>query len=223
MSAYDLLVRLLVLLSGAGPAPRVAVGPAAVPTTIDKGLGAFTWAQVVTLSGAVIAASAVVLTLLVNAARTRHETWATLYADALGGVAEYLEGPYRILRKDGEASTRLAITSKLSDVKATIDHSQALLRLHCDAGVADAFDHYVTIAKQEAGQQMHDAWLVDPVTSDAGVNLNVALPRDRSAAARSVLVEVMQSHLRRRWYSRSSHTRYEAAVAAATKRSLAGP
>jgi hypothetical protein len=175
------------------------------------------------LSGAVIAASAVVLTLLVNAARTRHETWATLYADALGAVAEYLEGPYRILRKDGQASTRLAITSKLSDVKAAIDHSQALLRLHCAGGVADAFDHYVTIAKQEAGQQMHDAWLVDPVTVDAGVNLNVALPRDRSTAARAVLVEVMQARLRRRWYSRSSHTRYTAAVAAATTSSLAGP
>jgi hypothetical protein len=175
------------------------------------------------LSGAVIAASAVVLTLLVNAARTRHESWATLYADALGAVAEYLEGPYRILRKDGQASTRLAITSKLSDVKAAIDHSQALLRLLCDAGVADAIDHYVMVAKQEAGQQMHDAWLADPVTVDAGVNLNVALPRDRSAAARALLVEVMQAHLRRRWYSRRSHTRYKAAVAAATTSALAAP
>ncbi|MEV8372655.1 hypothetical protein AB0P21_07950 [Kribbella sp. NPDC056861] len=220
MSLYDLVVRLLMLLPGAGPAPDNIPAPAAVAPA-EGGLGAFTWAQVVTLSGAFIAASAVVLTLLVNAARTRNESWATLYADALGAVAEYLEGPYRILRKDGQASTRFAITSKLSDVKASIDHSQALLRLHCDPAVADAFDHYVTTAKQEAGQQMHDAWLVDPVKTDAGVNLNVALPRDRSTAARAVLVEVMQSHLRRRWYSSSSRRRYKAAAAAAARSSLA--
>lgn len=181
------------------------------------GLGAFTWTQVVTLSGALIAAGAVVLTLLVSAGRARRENWATLYADALGAIAEYLEGPYRILRKDGASSTRLAITARLSDVKTAIDHSQALRRLHCHAGVADAFDQYVTVAKQEAGQQMHDAWLVDPVTADAGMNLDVALPRDRSTAARDLLVEVMQAHLRRRWYSKSSPARYNAAVTAATK------
>ena len=183
-------------------------------TPAPHGLGDFTWTQVVTLLGALIAAGGVILTLLVNASRSRRDNLTTLYANALGAVAEYLEGPYRILRKDGEKATRFAITSKLSDVKTSIDHNQALLRLHADDGVADAYDAYVRAAKEEAGKQMHEAWKVPPVTTDEGVNLNVSLPRGDAEAARARLVEVMQADLHRRWWSRTSKDRYRGAVRA---------
>ena len=187
--------------------------PNTLPAVADtNGLGDFSWAQVAPLLAALIAAAGVALTLLVNAARARRETLATLYGDALGAVAEYLEGPYRILRKDGEASTRFAITSKLSDVKTAIDHHQALLRLHADPLVADAYDLYVNTAKAEAGQQMHDAWNAPAVTTDAGVNLNVALAREQSNAKRDLVVEMMQAHLRRRWYKSETRDRYTKAA-----------
>lgn len=184
-------------------APRPAFIPAAPCLTPDStsALGDFTWAQVVTLAAALIAAGGVIITLLFNAAKSRRDALATLYADALGAVAEYLEGPYRILRKDGTATTRVAIASKISDVKTAIDHNQALLRLHARPGVADAYDAFVLAAKQEAGKQMHAAWEAPPVTTDEAVNLNVALPRGESEAARTRLVEVMQTDLHRRWYS----------------------
>lgn len=200
-------------------------GPGAVThqyarNVIDNtsGLGDFTWANVVTLGGAVLAATGVILTLVINAARSRRDDLKTLYADALGAVAEYLEGPYRILRKDGEKSTRFALTSKLSDVKTAVDHNRALLRLHAAPGVADAYDMFVKAAKGEAGKQMHDAWLVPPVTTDGGVNLDVSLPRQNSDAARAQLIEVMQSHLARRAYRPKSRRRYTDAVSAALLR-----
>lgn len=192
-------------------------GNGASTAVAAAGLGDFTWAQLATLLAALIAAAGVALTLLVNAARGRRETLTTLYGDALGAVAEYLEGPYRILRKDGEAATRFAITSKLSDVKTSIDHHQALLRLHADPLVADAYDLYVNTAKAEAGLQMRDAWEAPAVTSDAEVNLGVALPREMSNATRALAVEMMQAQLRRRWYIASTRDRYRKATVAVSK------
>lgn len=177
--------------------------PSGTSTTADgtnDGLGDFTWTQAVTLAGALIAASMVVLTLIINAARARRDALAALYANALGAVSDYLEGPYRILRKDGTPTTRFAITSKLSDVKSSIDHHQAMLRLQAPQHIADAFDDYVNAAKREAGRQMHDAWLKEPVTVDAGVNLGVSLPRADSEAARDRLCELMQAEQRHRWF-----------------------
>lgn len=199
--------------------------PASVPNTTnaDSGLGDFTWGNLATLLAALLAAGGVILTLLVNAARSRRDNLATLYADALGAVAEYLEGPYRILRKDSENSTRFAITSKLSDVKTAIDHNQALLRLHAREGVADAYDAYVEAAKKEAGRQMHDAWEALPVLTDSEVNLPAPLPRDVSEAARRRLLEVMQADLGRRWYLRASWIRYEKAVQAVETAKVASP
>ena len=196
----------------AGPTPTT---PAQTLET-TSGLGDFTWANAVTLGAALLAASGVILTLIVNAARSRRDDLKTLYADALGAVAEYLEGPYRILRKDGEKSTRFALTTKMSDVKTAVDHNQALLRLHARPGVADAYDKFVNAAKSEAGKQMHDAWLAPPITTDEAINLNDPLPRETSDAARAHLVEVMQADLARRWYRPKTKRRYDDAVAGST-------
>lgn len=164
------------------------------------GLGDFTWTQAVTLAGALVAASMVVLTLIINAARARRDALAALYAEALGAVSDCLEGPYRILRKDRTATTRFAITNQLSGVKSAIDHHQAMLRLQAPPHIADAYDDYVDAAKREAGRQMHDAWLKDPVTTDARVNLGVSLPRTNSDAARGRLCNLMQADQRYRWF-----------------------
>jgi len=190
----------------------------------NDGLGDFAWTQAATLAGALIAASMVVLTLIINAAHARRDALASLYADALGAVSDYLEGPYRILRKDGAASTRFAITNQLSDVKSAIDHRQAMLRLQAPPQIADAYDDYVNAAKREAGRQMHDAWLKDPVTVDAGVNLGVSLPRANSDAARYRLCELMQADQRHRWFKPWSwRQRARAINACISARSAAPP
>ena len=187
-----------------GPQNLIA-GPVATDTlpgnSWSRFWDGFTWAQGATLLAALIAVGGVALTILTNAARARREHLATLYADALHGVADYLEGPYRIRRKDGTCAHRNAITAALSDVKSGIDHSQGLLRLHARPEVGDAFDLYVEAAKREAGQQMHDAWLLPPVTSDAEVNLDVGYDRTLSDEFRAHVVDLMQAELARRLFS----------------------
>ena len=186
------------------------------------GLGDFTWAQVVVLAGALIAATGVGATLRANANNARRQTLTTLYGDALGAVSGYLEGPYRILRKDGEASTRFTLTSGISDVKTSIDHHQALMRLHADPVVADAYDHHVAVAKTEAGVQMQIAWEAPPVKRDTDVNLHTPLPRGNTDAALKVVAEVMQAHLRRRWYHAETRRRYNSAARKVTAAVEAG-
>lgn len=157
-------------------------------------------AQTITLTAAIIAVAGVAATILTATSRARREHRAGLYADALSAVGNYLEGPFRIRRKDGSAAHRNMISAGLSDVKATIDHSQALLRLHADRGVADAYDDYVAAAKCEAGKQMHEAWLVTPITEDKEVNLGTPYDRTLSDKYRKQIVDVMQADLARRWW-----------------------
>jgi hypothetical protein len=203
-----------------GPVP----GGTSITAGGDGGLGDFTWTQAVTLAGALIAASMVVLTLIINAARARRDALAALYADALGAVSDYLEGPYRILRKDGTGTTRFAITNQLSDVKSAIDHHQAMLTLQAPPHIANAYDDYVDAAKREAGRQMHDAWLKDPVNTDAGVNLGVSLPRANSVAARDRLCDLMQADQRYRWFKPWSwRQRTRAIDACVSARSASAP
>jgi hypothetical protein len=176
----------------------------------------FTWTQGGTILAALIAITGVAATIATNAARARRDGLADLYAAALHGVSDYLEGPYRIRRKDGSAERRHAITTTLSDTKSAIDHSQALLRLHARADVADAYDAYYAAAKAEAGQQMHESWKIPAITTDAEVNLNVAYPRDQSDPLLEKVLEVMQADLAWRWWRPSRRRRYKRTVAAAS-------
>lgn len=167
-----------------------------IPSQLDL-IDGWQAAQTATLAAALIAVIGVVATILTTAARARREHKTDLYAEALGAVADYLEGPYRIRRKDGTAAHRNAITAALSDVKSAIDHSQELLRLRALPGVANAYDAYVHAAKIEAGQQMHDAWVMPAITSDAGVNLEVGYERILAARYRTQVVQLMQADIGR--------------------------
>lgn len=173
---------------------------APVSPSADGVVGPLTLSQVITIGTALLSAAVVVVTLLVNAARARRDFLANLFAEALAAVAEYLEGPYRILRKDGTATTRFAITSHLSDVKTSIDRYQELLRLHASRNVSDAYDAYVIVAKTEAGNQMKEAWRAEPIKKDAEVNLGTALPRTETGGARPSVVAAMQSAIDHPWW-----------------------
>lgn len=169
-------------------------------------------AQAATVSAALLAITGVAITIFTTSGRSRREQAASLYADALRGVSEYLEGPYRIRRKDGTPEHRNTITAALSDVKSSIDHSGALLRLHRPLGVADAYDRYVAAAAAEAGRQMYDAWKMPAITSDPEVNLEVTYDRTFSESFRAHVVEMMQADLRRRWYRPLTAFRYRRLV-----------
>jgi hypothetical protein len=172
-------------------------------------------AQWATVIGACIAVLGVAATILTASARSRREQRATLYAQALGSVADYVEGPYRVRRKDGTAEHRNAITASLSDVKSSIDHNRALLRLHGRREVADAFEDYALAAAVEAGAQMHAAWLEPAIQSDAEVNLEVAYDRTFSDRYKAQVVAVMQADLdRHTWKGPFAIPRYRRVASA---------
>jgi hypothetical protein len=155
-------------------------------------------AQTATVLAALIAVLGVAATLLVTSSRARRDHRADLYADALSGVADYMEGPYRIRHKDGSTSQRLAIQTKLSDIKSSIDHSSELLHLHAPAPVVEAYGAYVRAAQLEAGRQMSQAWLIPPIKTDADANIGTGYPRILTQAYREQVLKLMQAELRRR-------------------------
>lgn len=176
------------------------------------GFGAQQWAL---LLAACIAAGGVAATIITTSLRARRDRLTDLYADALSGVADYNEGPYRIRRRDGNADQRFDITTKLSDTKSGIDHSQTLLRLHARPGVAGAYDAYVRASQVEAGGQMQTAWAMPPVTTDDEVNLYKPYSRVHSTPFRERVIAVMQADLAYRRWSPGRRKAFRTATAAA--------
>lgn len=63
----------------------------------------FTWEQGGTLLAAAVGVGIAVWTYLVTRAAARRDRQANVYAEALRAVEDYLEGPYRIRRRNGSA------------------------------------------------------------------------------------------------------------------------
>jgi hypothetical protein len=161
----------------------------------------FGWNEAATIIAAIaaaaIAASIAVLGYGHQRRAERRAERATLYARAIAVVEDYLEGPYRIRRKDGTNETRHAITSAISDVKSAISLHQGLLELHAPATVSSAYNAFVTAGIAEAGPQMTAAWRANATTSDAQVPLGVGYDRSDSDQKRADLVAAMTADLRR--------------------------
>lgn len=167
----------------------------------------FTWDHAASLLAAAIAAfiavGVAVLTYRGTQRAARRERQAAVYAEALRAVEDYLEGPYRIRRRDGSADQRAVITTFLSDVKSRHNYYQGLLRLHSPKEVADAYDHFVRETIAEAGPQMTEAWRLPPVRRDNQVPLGAGYPRTRADAAKQKVVESMRESLAvRPWWKR---------------------
>ena len=160
-------------------------------------------ASTVALIAAAVALAGVLITNVVNMRTARVNRMGGIYADALGAVSDYLEAPYRVRRKDETAAHRNQISGDISAVQSRIDHSKALLRLNAPKAVADAFDEFVKVARQEAGAQISEAWDLPPVTDATQMHMSEAYPRERSIAARKGLVTVMQRDLERWFPARS--------------------
>lgn len=172
----------LAVASSAAPTDRFSWDNA---TTIIAGIGAALIAALVAVAG---------YTLQQRAGR--REQRATMYAQALQAVEDYLEGPYRIRRRDGTTEARTRITEQISATKSKINFSQAWLRIHSPTEVADAYDAYVLTAQHEAGPQMTAAWRTRPTKRDDSVPLGRAYPRDASNRCRAKVVEAMRRDLR---------------------------
>jgi hypothetical protein len=107
---------------------------------------------------------------------TRRQEKAKFYAEAVRVVEDYMEAPYRILRKDGSAEARRAITQHISDVKSRISFYTGWMAIHGTIEIRAAYDAFVNAAQREAGPQMTAAWNARPVNKDKDVPLRTAPP-----------------------------------------------
>lgn len=172
-----------------------------VSHTVDVNLvGTDWWAN-----GSIIAAGicAALIAAVVGVVGYRHEKklarqerCAQMYAAAVQAVEDYLEGPYRIRRKDGTTETRNTLTRQLSDTKAAIEYHQTLLRIHGSCTVADAYDRFVAAAQADAGPAMTAAWRARALRRDRDVPLGAQLfDGAGSRTAREQLITAMHNDL----------------------------
>jgi hypothetical protein len=154
-------------------------------------LTTFASATVAAILGALIAAKVAVAAYKAQQKEARRQERARLYAEALRAVDDYLEAPYRIMRRDGSAQARLLLTESISEIKSRISFYTGWLLINAPPEVYDAYCKYNGVAQKEAGQQMTAAWHRRPTKRDRDVPLGTALPRKDADAARKVVLEAM--------------------------------
>jgi len=160
----------------------------------------FSWEAGAALIAAVVAVIGVVVGFGVTSAQNRRERRAHIYAEAIGAVSDYLEGPYRVARCHNNDSERFAISTDMSAIQGRIDANLVLLRLHAPTNVADAYADYVAAARQEAGRQMAGAWNKRPAKRHRDMNMHQPFDRTASSAKKDVLLAAMERDLGRRWW-----------------------
>ena len=149
--------------------------PVSTTPSPDPFIATVTWDGLLTTAGAIIAALIAALIAVCvysyqqKAARRAQQ--ASIYAESIRAVEDYLEAPYRIRRRDGSASARMATTDHISEIQSRISYHQNLLKIHAPTGVAAAYDDLVRAARTEAGPQMTAAWRLKPTRRDRDVPL----------------------------------------------------
>jgi hypothetical protein len=158
-----------------------SVSPSPVPGSLTDGIGALTGDGVATIVAALIAAAAAIVAYRWERNRLRKERRAVLYSEALRTVEEYVEMPYRVLRRDGAASTRTALTNQMSDIQARLAYYSSLLVMQAPARVSDSYKELVRAARAEAGRQVSEAWKARPLRRDDQVPRGAAQALRRSS------------------------------------------
>ena len=92
-----------------------------------------TWDGLAAIIAAVIAALVVVAGYFLQQHFARRERRALIYSEALRAVADYLEAPYLIRRKDGSPETQQRLVSHIGEIQSSIAFYTSLLRLHARA------------------------------------------------------------------------------------------
>jgi len=118
-------------------------------------------------------------------------------SEALRAVAEYLEAPYLIRRKDGSPETQQRLVSHVSEIQSRISFYSSVLQLHAPLKVHEAYDALVRVAREEAGGNMTAAWQERPVRSGKFVPLGKGKRFDRSRSDQAMAVVLMAMGARR--------------------------
>jgi hypothetical protein len=153
------------------------------------------------VAGAAIGLVGILIGLWINGDRAERQRRRDLHARALNAVLAYAEMPFMIRRRrfedDQRSAERVRLSTRFSAVKAEISTCQVLLAADGDRQLSRAYNALVEAARQTAGQEAHQAWTDDPITTDPQMNmpdlfdrlqpLREALARFESSLARATL------------------------------------
>ncbi|MPZ67873.1 MAG: hypothetical protein GEU83_21130 [Pseudonocardiaceae bacterium] len=157
--------------------------------------GGWGWAQTVALIVPIIAALGGVMIWSLTQRAGRRERRSKAFAAALASVEAYVEMPYRIRRRPDDVGARHELTGQISTLQADIAWHQAWIELEAPA-VTDFYRTLIRVTRAQAGAQMHEAWLLDPIRHDSEMNLGIAYPREQIDAARADCLTAMSKALR---------------------------
>lgn len=156
-----------------------------------------TWDGLAAIIAALIAALVVVGGYFLQQHFARRERRALIYSEALRAVADYVEAPYLIRRKDGSPETQQHLVSHVSEIQSRIAFYTSLLQLHAPLKVYEAYDALVRVAREEAGGNMTAAWQEKPVRTGRFVPLGKGKRFDRSRSDQAMAVVLMAMGARR--------------------------
>jgi hypothetical protein len=157
-----------------GAGTPIVVVPSAPAAKSTSGVGG---AVIGTLLSATILAALIAATVNIVLARrkSREEERARLrdrFAWAYGTYAEYCEFAYAVRRRreDDRAAERVRISEELRKVQSALSAHEAWVKLESET-VGTAYTALLTEMRKTAGTAMRQAWIEDPATSDADVNI----------------------------------------------------
>lgn len=153
--------------------------------------GAITGDGILAFVAALLAAVVVIGGYAFQKSQARKAEQALVYGEAIRAVHDYLEAPYKVLRRDGSAGARMAITNHVSDVQSRLAYYSTVLRVHAPEDVRDAYRELVSAARSEAGPQMTAAWRHQPTRRDRDVPLLTRLEQPQSDLALENTIRTM--------------------------------
>jgi hypothetical protein len=116
---------------------------------------------------------------------------AKVHADAIKAIADYMEAPYRVLRRDGSAAARMHLTNLISDIQAELRYFETLLRLESTDKVAAAYEAATAAARREAGGAITRAWRSRPTKRDRDVPIASPIPTPETTRLIALAREAM--------------------------------
>jgi len=151
--------------------------PVAVMSSAPANSGGIGGAVIGTLLSATILAAMIAAAVNIMLARrkSREEERARLrdrFAQAYGAYAEYCEFAYAVRRRrrDDPSAERVRISEDLRKVQARLSAHEAWVKLESET-VGMAYTKLIQQMRNIAGGAMRQAWIGEPATSDAGVNI----------------------------------------------------
>lgn len=163
---------------------------------VEEAISADAWLGAgATVLAAIIAAVVVVAGYVVQQRKARSDRRARTYAEAIRAVHDYLEAPYLVVRRDGSAAARVAISSTISEIQSRLRFYESLLSIQAPPQVADAFRELVMNARIEAGGQMTEAWQRRPLHRDSRAPRGQALKHPLSDAGMKKALASMRADL----------------------------